>query len=433
MKMNKTTRFVSAAAAAALAFTGIAALPAHAAPTTITFWAMQGQVGEVNAAKQEVAAFNSIHDDIEVKLVFKDSMGTALDATKADALPDAFEFDGETMAHLVYDGKLLKLNGLVDAKTLNNALTSIKSQNTATDGNTYAVSQYDSGLSLWGNKSMLKAAGVSYPTTWAKAWTAKEFTTVLGKLAKKSKAKKAIDMKENYGIGGGWAGYAFTPIANSAGTQLLTADKSKAAFATAKVAAAMKTWASWKKFSDPSADDSAFTKKRVALAWVGHWAGPGIRTALGKDAVLIPLPNFGFGTKSGQGSHSLAIGSKSKNAAAAAKFLEFITSDQWIINLTNQNGAVPASKTALANSKDYAKGGILALYGQQLAASCGEKKPTTKCVTVPRSITPAWPTINTEFSKAAQTIWDGGNALDALKKAAAAVNQNISDNGGYKN
>jgi multiple sugar transport system substrate-binding protein len=433
MNMKKITRIAAIAATAALAGVSLVSSPALAAPTTITFWAMQGQVGEVNAAKQEVAAFNSIHDDIEVKLVFKDSMGTALDATKADALPDVFEYDGETLGHLVYDGKLLKLNGLVASKTLSNALTSIKSQNTASDGNTYAVSQYDSGLSLWGNKSMLKAAGVSYPTTWEKAWTSKEFTTVLTKLAAKSKTKKAIDMKENYGIGGGWAGYAFTPVANSAGTQLLNADKSKAAFATAKVAAAMKTWASWKKFSDPSADDSAFTKKRVALAWVGHWAGPGIRTALGKDAVLIPLPNFGAGSKSGQGSHSLAIGSKSKNSAAAAKFLEFITSDQWIINLTQQNGAVPASNTSLANSKDYAKGGVLALYGEQLAASCGEKVPTAKCVTVPRSISPAWPTINTEFSKAAQTIWDGGDALAALQKAAKAVDQNIADNGGYKN
>ena len=431
--MKKSIRATGLVAAAALAGVSLVSVPAHAATTTITFWAMQGQTGEVNAAKQEVAAFNSIHDDIEVKLVFKDSMGTTLDATKADALPDVFEYDGETLAHLVYDGKLLKLNGVVAPATLNNALTSIKSQNTASDGNTYAVSQYDSGLTLWGNKAMLKAAGVSYPTTWDKAWTAAQFTDVLKKLAAKAPGKKAIDFKENYGIGGGWAGYAFTPIANSTGTQLLNSSKSKSAFATAKVAAALKTWASWKQFSDPSADDSAFTKKRVALAWVGHWAGPAIRTALGKDAVLIPLPNFGAGSKSGQGSHSLAISSKTKNAAAAAKFLEFITQDQWINNLTKQNGAVPASKSALANNKDYAKGGLLALYGEQLAASCGEKVPTVKCVTVPRSITPAWPTINTEFSKAAQAIWDGGDALTALKKAAKAIDQNIADNGGYKN
>lgn len=431
--MNKITRIAALGISAALVSAALVSTPAAAATTTITFWAMQGQTGEVNAAKQEVAAFNSIHDDIEVKLIFKDSMGTALDATKVDALPDVFEYDGETLGHLVYDGKLLKLNGLVAPRTLANALTSIKAQNAASDGNTYAVSQYDSGLSLWGNRSMLKAAGVSYPTTWDKAWTSKEFTAVLTKLASKSQTKKAIDFKENYGIGGGWAGYAFTPIVNSAGTQLLNKDKSKSAFATAKVAAALKTWASWKKFSDPSADDSAFTKKRVALAWVGHWAGPTIRAALGKDAVLIPLPNFGAGSKSGQGSHSLAIGAKSKNASAAAKFLEFVTSDQWINNLTAQNGAVPASKTALSNNKDYAKGGVLALYGQQLAASCGETVPGVKCVTVPRSISPVWPTMNAEFSKAAQTIWDGGGALSALQKAAKAIDQNISDNNGYKN
>jgi multiple sugar transport system substrate-binding protein len=312
-------------------------------------------------------------------------------------------------------------------------LVSIQSEGTYSDGKTYSVSQFDSGLSLWGNKSLLKAAGVSYPTTWDKAWTAAQFTTVLSKLAAKSKTKKAIDFKENYGIGGGWAGYAFTPIVNSTGTQLLTTGKAVGSLDTKAAAAALTTWASWKKYSDPSADDSAFTKKRVGLAWVGHWAAPGIKAALGKDAVLIPLPNFGVGSKSGQGSHSWAIGAASSKKAAAATFLEYIMTDKWINNLTAQNGAVPGTKTALANNVDYAKGGLLELYGQQLAASCGSAKPTTKCVTVPRSITPAWPVINTAFSKAAQAIWDGGNAQAELTKAAKAIDQDNADNGGYKN
>ena len=430
----KSNRLVAVAATAALAAASLGfGVSAHAAPITINVWAMQNQAGEIKAAKEMVGAFNASQDDIEAKLKLVPSMGDVLKATKVADLPDVFEFDGENLGAYVYNGKLAKLNGLVAASTIKNELVSIQAEGTASDGNTYSVSQYDSGLALWGNKSMLKAAGVSYPTTWDKAWTAKEFTTVLAKLAAKAKSKKALDIKENYGIGGGWAGYAFSPIVNSAGYPLVKNGKAVGSMDADKVVSAFKTFASWKKYVDPSADDSAFTKKRVALAWVGHWAAPAIKKAIGKDAVLIPLPNFGTGTKSGQGSHSWGIGASSDKKAAAAKFLEYILTDKWVLNTTEQNGAVPATKTALAKNKDYAKGGLLELYGKQLAASCGSGLITTKCVTVPRTISPAWPVINTKFSAAVAAIYNGADAKTELNKAAKAIDLDYADNGGYKN
>lgn len=431
--MKKSTKFLALAASAAVAVTGLVGVPAEAAVVNINVWAMQGQTGEVNAAKQEVAAFNKAGKGVKVTLKFVPDMGTALKTTKAANLPDAFEFDGETQAALVYNGKLAPLDKLFPASFFKNELSSIQAENTNANKHIYAVSQYDSGLSLWGNKSMLKAAGYStLPTSWKNAWTAAQFTDVLKALAAKAPGGKAIDMKENYGIGGGWAGYAFSPIVNSAGYQLVAGGKAQGNMDNAKVAAAFKIFASWKQYSDPSADDSAFTKKRVGLAWVGHWAGPAIRSALGSDAVLIPLPNFGAGSKTGQGSHSWAIGSKSKKAAAAAKFLQFITQDSWINNLTNQNGAVPATKSALASNADYAAGGTLSLYKSQLSASCGSGKITTSCVTVPRTISPAWPVINTTFSQAVQHIWDGADPQTELTKAAKAIDQDYKDNNGYK-
>jgi len=431
--MKKSTTLLALAASAAIAVTGLVGVPAQAATVNINVWAMQGQTGEVNAAKQEVAAFNAAGKGVHVTLKFIPDMDTSLKTTSAANLPDAFEFNGETQGAMVYNSKLAKLDSLLPASFFSNELTSIQAENKNPDGHIYAVSQYDSGLSLWGNKAMLKAAGVTdVPTTWKNAWTADRFTAVLAALAAKAPGGKAIDMKENYGIGGGWAGYAFTPIVNSAGYPLVSNGKAVGSMDSAKVAAAFKIFASWKKYSDPSADDSAFTAKRVGLAWVGHWATPAIKGALGADAVLIPLPNFGMGSKSGQGSHSWGISPKSKNAAAAAKFLQFITQDAWINNLTNQNGAVPATKSALAASADYATGGLLELYKSQLSASCGSGKITTSCVTVPRTISPAWPVINTTFSKAVQNIWDGADPQTELTKAAKAIDQDYADNNGYK-
>ena len=45
-------------------------------------------------------------------------------------------------------------------------------------------------------------------------------------------------------------------------------------------------------YVDPNIDDAAFTKKRVALSWVGHWVYQDYVLAAGDDLVVLPLPNF---------------------------------------------------------------------------------------------------------------------------------------------
>jgi len=442
VKLRKVIRLklkqISAIAGVIAAMTlglGVVA-PAHASGAQeITVWAMCSETGEIAAAREQVAAFNGFYEgDYHATLTCKADMGTAIKSTSVGSLPSVFEFDGENLAAYVYAQKLHQLDGTVPASVFSNELVSIQAEGTYKDGHKYSVSQYDSGLGLYGSKKMLAAAGIKdIPTTWQKAWTATRFTAVLKALAAKAPGKKAIDIKENYGMGPGWPGYAFTPIVNSAGYQILTNGKAVGSLDSAKVVAAFKTFASWKPYVDPSADDKAFENGRVGLAWVGHWQYPAFSAKLKSDLVVLPLPDFGTGTKSGQGSHSWAIGKNTSGdeLAAANKFLQYIMQDQWILNVTDKNGAVPATKTALNKSVNYRKGGPLQLYADQLAASCGTAKPTTKCVTVPRTISAAWPVINTAFGTAVQTIWNGGNAQTALHTAAVTIDQDSTDNSGY--
>jgi multiple sugar transport system substrate-binding protein len=442
VKLRKVIRLklkqISAVAGAIAALTlglGVVAPAQASGAQEITVWAMCSEAGEIAAAREQVAGFNGYYEgDYHATLSCKADMGTAIKSTSADALPSVFEFDGENLAAYVYAQKLKQLDGLVPASVFNNELVSIRAEGTYKDGHKYSVSQYDSGLGLYGSKKKLAAAGIKdVPTTWSKAWTAARFTQVLSALAAKAPGKKALDIKENYGMGPGWPGYAFTPIVNSAGFQLVTNGKAVGSLDNAKVVSAFKTFASWKKYVDPSSDDKAFENGRVGLAWVGHWQYPAFSKALGKDLVVLPLPNFGAGTKSGQGSHSWGISKNTAGSelAAANVFLQYIMQDKWILNVTDQNGAVPATKTALNKSVNYRKGGALQLYGDQLAASCGTAKPTTKCVTVPRTISAAWPVINTAFGTAVQTIWNGGNAQTALHTAALTIDQDYADHNGY--
>jgi multiple sugar transport system substrate-binding protein len=426
---------MAGAVALALIATGCAASDSTGGEDsgTITIWAQEGQEGEVQAAKDVVAAFNESQDEVtaELTLIPQATYGQTLATTKVDALPDVFEFDGETLGSLVYAGKLLQLDGLVSDEVIDGQLPSVVAEGTYQDGHVYGVAQYDSGLGLFGNRSMLEAAGITdIPTTVEDAWTVDEFEAVVVALAEQSPSGKGLDIKEQYG--GTWPGYAFTPVVNSAGQPLVRDGSADGALNAPAVAKALERFASWRQYVDPNADDKAFTDQRVGLAWVGHWTYAANAEALGDDLVVMPLPDFGKGTKSGQGSHAWGIGAASGKTAAAAEFLEFMMQDEWVLNITNANGAVPGTSSAIAASELYAEGGPLALYAQQLDLTCGSDDPTPDCVTVPRTISPAWPVINSAFSDAFWAIYGGADAQTELDKAAKAIDLDYADNAGYE-
>lgn len=400
---------------------------------TITVWAQEGQAGEVQAAKDVVDAFNKSQADIKVELTFipQATYGQTLSTTDVKSLPDVYEYDGETMAALVYAGKLRDLGDVVKKETISGQLPSVISEVTYSDNKAYGVAQYDSGLGLFGNRSMLAAAGITdIPTKAEDAWSADKFDAAIKALAAKSPNGKGIDLKEQYG--GTWPGYAFTPVVASAGQPLVQDGKADGHMNAPEVIKAIERFAGWRQYNDPNADDAAFTDKRVGLSWVGHWMYPAYSKALGDDLVTIPLPDFGNGSKSGQGSHAWGISASSDNAAAGGKFLDFLMQDEWVLNITKANGAVPGTTSAIDKNELYADGGPLALYKEQLNATCGSEAPTKDCVTVPRTISPAWPVINKSFSDAFFAIYQGGNAKEELDKAAKAIDLDYKDNAEYK-
>ena len=152
----------------------------------IKVWGHQGEAGEVTALQQAVDSFNSSQTDVKVtlQLIPSNDYTKTVQATSADQLPDVLEYDGPLMSSFVYDGKLAPVDGLVSAATVSNQTASVKSQNTYPgDSKLYGVSMFDSGLGVYGNKKLLDAAGVKYPTGLDDAWTADEFQDALVKLA----------------------------------------------------------------------------------------------------------------------------------------------------------------------------------------------------------------------------------------------------------
>lgn len=400
---------------------------------TISVWAHQGQKSEDAAIQAAVKSFNSSQSGIkvELKLIPGNDYTKTITATGASELPDILEFDGPTMANFVYTDKLAPIDDYVSSKTLANATDASKAQGEIA-GRHYGLGMYDSGLGIYGNKKLLDAAGVKYPTGLADDWTAQGFTAALKALKAADSDGKTLDVQENNGLTTEWGTYGFAPVVWSAGGSLLEGGKAQGALDTPAAVSALKTLQSWKPYIDPNTDGNAFAKGRVALSWVGHWMYPAYSKALGDDLVVLPLPDFGNGPKTGQGSWAWGIGAASKNAKAAGAFLDYLLDDANVTAMTTANGAPPATKTALAASPLYKRGGPLQLFADQLAKPCGDRDITRTCVAVTRPVTAGYPTVTAKFGEALNSVYGGADPKSALEKAARAIDQDFSDNAGYK-
>jgi multiple sugar transport system substrate-binding protein len=397
---------------------------------TITMWAHDGTPAEDAAIQRAVADFNALHDGVTVSLTLIPSATytQTITSTPTSSLPDVLEFDGPTMAGFVYAGKLSPVTAFLAPPTIANQIDSVTAQNTYR-GQRYGVSLIDSGLGLYGNKAMLDAAGVRYPTTWSAAWTADAFTAALTTLAARSPTHVALDVQEN-GFSGEWPSYGFLPIVNSTGNVVVRNNTARGNLNSPQVIAAIQRFASWRGYIDPNTDGNAFTGGRVGLSWVGHWEYPTYHQALGDNLVVLPLPNFGAGAKTGQGSWAWGITTNSRNGKAAGRFLDYLTSDHVVTAYTDADGAPPATRTVLATDPLYKAGGPLYLYSQALQHSCAGT-PGPDCIATPRPVTPAYPVISEQFGTVIREALAGGDVTALLNHAADTIDLAYQQNNNY--
>jgi len=142
---------------------------------------------------------------------------------------------------------------------------------------------------------------------------------------------------------------------------------------------------------------------------------------LGDDLLVLPLPDFGKGMRTGQGSWNWGITTSCKQPRAAWRFLEFLLQADEVLAMTRANGAVPATRAAIARSPLYQPGGPLHLYAEQLLGG----------YSVPRPQTPAYPIISSAFEQAFRDIQNGGDVQAALDRAVAVIDEDIRDNKAY--
>ncbi|HMR65025.1 MAG TPA: sugar ABC transporter substrate-binding protein [Anaerolineae bacterium] len=397
---------------------------------TITVWFHSGKGPERDALEATLDAFNASHPEIQVEAVQLPE-GSYNDQVQAAALagdlPCALDFDGPFLYNYAWSGYLIPIDDYLTEEVRNDFLPSIIEQGTYA-GNLYSLGQFDSGLAIWGNREYLEEAGVRIPEGIDDPWTKEEFMSALESLQALDQVEYAIDFKMNYGQGE-WYTYGFTPILWSHGGGLIDRTNYQNADGVLNSPESIEAMTFFQDLfeqgyanPEPAGDDDFYIDQITALSWVGHWMWEPHSENLGDNLVLIPMPDFGEGPKTGMGSWNWGITSNCANPEAAWTFIEFLVSPEEILRMTNANGAVPARQSAIEQSELYAADGPLNLFVQQLQA---------ENVAIPRPVTPAYPVITNAFADVVQEIVIGADVEQELNDAVQTIDQDIEDNQGY--
>jgi len=347
-------------------------------------------------------------------------------AAASGDLPDIIDMDGPFLYNFAWNGFVQPLGNCVPDGSLDDFLPSIISQGTY-NGELYSLGAFDSGMGIWAKRSVLEANDIRIPETSEDAWTVDEFDTILRTL-QDSGISSPLDIKWFYGAGE-WRPYGFAPIIQSAGGDIINRSdfqSAEGALNGPEAVAAMTTFQTWAQdglLDLEAVDDTPFIEGDVPLSWVGHWMYGAYKEALGDDLVLVPLPDFGTGSKAGMGSWNYAMATGDADPDAVWAFIEFVTSPEQVKIIADAESAVPALRSVLAADPTFQPGGDRYLYVLNLEAAPD--------IAFPRPATPAYGAIRDAFSDALADIVAGADVQETLDKAVAEIDADIAANDGY--
>jgi multiple sugar transport system substrate-binding protein len=366
-------------------------------PTYITAWFHDSgaNTDEAQILREQVSAFNATEQQVQVKLITLPVGDYAQQVQAAAAhggLPDLLDFDGPNLYNYAWSGKLKPIDSCVSKSLREDLLPSIIEQGSYAN-RLWGVGTFDSGLGLYVRPSILMKAGIRIPTSPADAWTADEFTTVLQRL-RQAGFERPLDLQLNE-PNPEWYTYGFAPAVWSAGGDLIdrtdyrTVDGFLNGPGAVKAFTIMQRWFT-QGYVDPNATGDAFEESRSPISWIGHWFYDRYSKAFPGDIRIVPLPNFGERTATDSGSWQWGITSNATDGDAVWRFLQFLLRPAEVLRMTRANGAIPATRSAVRISPDFAAGGPKHLYIEQLEDGVARSRPQT----------PAYPALSAAFARA---------------------------------
>ncbi|TCQ00507.1 carbohydrate ABC transporter substrate-binding protein (CUT1 family) [Rhizobium sp. PP-F2F-G36] len=407
------------------------AFSVQAQAKTVVRMMHQGDPGWVSAYGDLAKRFEAENPDVDIELIYAphDAYNEKFSAAvMSKQLPDIMELDAPFLANYVWSGYLAPIKGLIDQDVLDDMTESNKAQGTyPIDSELYGIGLTDSSVVLYGNKKYLAAIGARIPTSVDDAWTKEEFETNLEKLSKVEGVKWPIDIFRGYGIKTEWVTYAYGPILESSGCDVIdrTSWTSVGKLDSQPCVDALTTMQKWVSNGwvvPQSAGTNQFYAEGqpAALAFGGHWFYAEAQAALKDDVVVMPLPKFGPKGASPNGTWIWGVTTASQHPEIAGKFISFMLKDKAYRDHAKTQSAYPGLKSFAAESPLYAPGGALAIAFEQASKTAVARPPH-----------PAYPTITSAFMQSVDTIFNGGDVKESLTAAAEKIDEDIADNNGY--
>jgi len=398
-------------------------------PTYITAWFHDSgaNTDEAQILREQVSAFNATEQQVQVKLITLPVGDYAQQVQAAAAhggLPDLLDFDGPNLYNYAWSGKLKPIDSCVSKSLREDLLPSIIEQGSYANRQ-WGVGTFDSGLGLYVRPSILMKAGIRIPSSPADAWTADEFTTVLQRL-RQAGFERPLDLQLNE-PNPEWYTYGFAPAVWSAGGDLIdrtdyrTVDGFLNGPGAVNAFTIMQRWFT-QGYVDPNATGDAFEQSRSPISWIGHWFYDRYSKAFPGDIRIVPLPNFGERTATDSGSWQWGITSNATDGDAVWRFLQFLLRPAEVLRMTRANGAIPATRSAVRISPDFAAGGPKHLYIEQLEDGVARSRPQT----------PAYPALSAAFARAFNDAVVQERPVGAsLDAAARRVERDLSEHQYY--
>lgn len=391
--------------------------------TTMKLWTHNGGNDAELAINQQVADdFNASQDTykIEIESFPQDAYNDAVTAAAAaKKLPCIMDIDGPNVPNWAWAGYLAPIEEMRDQ-----VADQLPSTLGVVDDQLYSFGNYDVALNLITRKSILDEHGIRVPTI-EEPWTGEEFDAALARI--KAGGEYAYPFDLGTASGGEWIPYAYGPILQSFGGDLIDRDGYTTAEGALNGPEAL-AWANWSQdlidkgyIAQKSGADSTidFTNGKTAIVWSGSWAADPV-TEKFDDVLFLPPVDFGNGPKIGGASWQWGMSSDCPAQEGALEFLRFSATDEYRALYAEELSLIPVTEKAAAEVPDYAEGGKYRVF-YDYAEKFAELRP----------VTPAYPFISSTFQKAYADILAGGDPQEVLDKAVADIDNNIKQNGNY--
>ncbi len=344
-----------------------------------------------------------------------------------DSLPCIIDVDGPNTPNWAWAGYLAPLS--IPGDTEAALLDTVKGY---WDGQLYSAGQFDAAIAILARQSDIDELGFRTPTI-EQPWTGDEFQAVLDAYKDSGKYDYAID----FGTGwtGEWFPYAFSPLLQSFGGDLINRDGFVEAEGILNGPEAL-AWGEWwqSMFADdyaprlPANRDEGFAQAGQAgyegetygLQWNGIWAAKGAIENLGDDLVFLPAPDFGSGATIGGASWQWAISASCEYPEAAGAYISSTLTPENVAAIADAQNNLPALEAARPLTEKFDVGDQLSIFYEISAAQALIRPPT-----------PAYTTIAAIFEKGAADIADGAGVQATLDRMVDEIEADIENNDGY--